>query len=141
MFAAPQVVVADLRCHGDSAALSHTLRGPHTLEAAANDVIKLLSALKLFPEMLIGHSFGGKVVLQMTKHWSATARRVPRPVQVCQGRGCARQGSGSLRCMGSCVSAPHVAMNCPAQLCMCSNIILCCCTTTGLAAGHAPRRS
>lgn len=77
-----QVVVADLRCHGESAALSHALRGPHTLETAANDVIKLLSALKLFPEMLIGHSFGGKVVLQMTKYWSATARRVPRPVQV-----------------------------------------------------------
>ncbi|KAL4450579.1 hypothetical protein ABPG77_000935 [Micractinium sp. CCAP 211/92] len=77
-----QVVVADLRCHGESAGLSHALRGPHSLETAANDVIKLLSVLKLFPEMLIGHSFGGKVVLQMTKHWSATARRVPRPVQV-----------------------------------------------------------
>lgn len=82
---APQVVVADLRCHGESAGLSHALRGPHSLETAANDVIKLLSVLKLFPEMLIGHSFGGKVVLQMTKHWSATARRVPRPVQVPKG--------------------------------------------------------
>lgn len=77
-----QVVVADLRCHGESAALSPVLRGPHGLESAANDVIKLLSALKLFPEMLIGHSFGGKVVLQMTENWSASARRVPRPVQV-----------------------------------------------------------
>ena len=52
------------------------------MEAAASDVIKVLSALKLFPEMLIGHSFGGKVVLEMTKAWSQGARRVPRPVQV-----------------------------------------------------------
>jgi pimeloyl-ACP methyl ester carboxylesterase len=47
-----QVVCIDLRCHGESAALG--LRGPHTLEAAAADVIALLSKLKLFPEMLIG---------------------------------------------------------------------------------------
>lgn len=47
-----QVVCIDLRCHGESAALG--LRGPHTLEAAAADVITLLSKLKLFPEMLIG---------------------------------------------------------------------------------------
>ena len=77
-----QVVVVDLRCHGESAALSQQLRGAHGVEAAASDVIKVLSALKLFPEMLIGHSFGGKVVLEMTKAWSQGARRVPRPVQV-----------------------------------------------------------
>lgn len=47
-----QVVCIDLRCHGESAALG--LHGPHTLEAAAADVITLLSKLKLFPEMLIG---------------------------------------------------------------------------------------
>ncbi|PSC74655.1 abhydrolase domain-containing [Micractinium conductrix] len=78
-----QVVVADLRCHGDSAAVSNNLRGTHSLESAAADLIRLLSALKLFPEMLIGHSFGGKVVLQMTRSWAmGPARRVPRPVQV-----------------------------------------------------------
>lgn len=75
-----QVVVVDLRCHGESAAASPQLRGAHGVEAAAADVIRLLSALKLFPEMLIGHSFGGKVVLEMTKAWSGG--RVPRPVQV-----------------------------------------------------------
>lgn len=80
-----QIVLVDLRCHGESAALSPLLRGAHGLEAAASDVIRLLSALKLFPEMLIGHSFGGKVVLQMTKSWAQAARRVPRPVQVHKG--------------------------------------------------------
>jgi pimeloyl-ACP methyl ester carboxylesterase len=52
--------------------------------AAAADVLRLLSSLKLFPEMLIGHSFGGKVVLEMTQAWSggAAKKRVPRPVQV-----------------------------------------------------------
>lgn len=95
--------MADLRCHGESAALSHALRGPHTLETAANDVIKLLSALKLFPEMLIGHSFGGKLVLQMTKYWSATARRVPRPVQVPKG---GAQGGRCRQLPGCCASAP-----------------------------------
>ena len=84
----PQVVVVDLRCHGESAPLSSALAGPHGLEAAAGDVIRLLSSLKLFPEMLIGHSFGGKVVMQMTQHWSgAGGRRVPRPVQVRGGAG------------------------------------------------------
>lgn len=77
-----QIVVVDLRCHGESAALSSSLRGAHGLESAANDVISLLSSLKLFPEMLIGHSFGGKVVLQMTQAWSKSKRRLPRPVQV-----------------------------------------------------------
>ena len=83
------MVVADLRCHGDSAAVSNNLRGTHSLESAAADLIRLLSALKLFPEMLIGHSFGGKVVLQMTRSWAmGPARRVPRPVQVGTGGGC-----------------------------------------------------
>lgn len=85
-----QVVLVDLRCHGESAALSPLLRGAHGLEAAAADVIRLLSHLRLFPEMLIGHSFGGKVVLQMTHHWSQAARRVPRPVQVCRAEDTAR---------------------------------------------------
>ncbi|KAL4853255.1 hypothetical protein ACK3TF_005764 [Chlorella vulgaris] len=77
-----QVVVVDLRCHGESASHQPPRSQPNTVESAASDVVRLLSALKLFPEMLIGHSFGGKVVLEMTKAWSAAARRVPRPVQV-----------------------------------------------------------
>jgi len=44
---------------GDSAALS--LPPPHTVESSADDVLRLLRSLKIFPHMLIGHSYGGKV--------------------------------------------------------------------------------
>ena len=64
-FPAWQVVLVDLRCHGDSAPLFTT--GPHGVDTAAGDVLRLLSALKLFPEILIGHSFGGKVVMSMVR--------------------------------------------------------------------------
>ena len=64
-FPAWQVVLVDLRCHGDSSPLFTT--GPHGVDTAAGDVLRLLSALKLFPEILIGHSFGGKVVMSMVR--------------------------------------------------------------------------
>ena len=41
-----QVVLVDLRCHGESAGLQG-MRGPHTVEAAAADVTRLLQALKV----------------------------------------------------------------------------------------------
>jgi pimeloyl-ACP methyl ester carboxylesterase len=57
-----QVVVIDLRCHGDSAAIAPQLANrDHGVDSAAGDVLRLLQALKMFPEILIGHSFGGKV--------------------------------------------------------------------------------
>jgi hypothetical protein len=34
--------------------------GPHSVAAAARDVLGLLRRLRLYPNMLIGHSFGGK---------------------------------------------------------------------------------
>ena len=45
--------LVDLRNHGDS----HGLAGPHDLAACARDVMDLQ------PELVIGHSFGGKVAL------------------------------------------------------------------------------
>ena len=56
VFPAWQVLLVDLRCHGDSASLHP--QGPHGVEAAAGDIIRLLSRLRLFPEVLLGHSFG-----------------------------------------------------------------------------------
>lgn len=55
-----QVLLVDLRCHGESARLPTRPDGPHNLDSAAGDVLRLLGRLKLFPEVLIGHSFGGK---------------------------------------------------------------------------------
>ncbi len=53
-------LLVDLREHGDS-------RGrmpPHTVDAAARDIEELRQALAIVPSMLVGHSFGGKVILR-----------------------------------------------------------------------------
>ncbi|KAG2489158.1 hypothetical protein HYH03_012384 [Edaphochlamys debaryana] len=74
-----QVVLADLRCHGESASLPSRPQGPHGVQEAAHDLLQLLRQLRLFPRVLIGHSFGGKVVMSMVQQFSA---KLPRPVQV-----------------------------------------------------------
>lgn len=76
-----QVMLVDLRCHGDSAVAAGQpyTPGPHTVESAAQDILGLLRQLKMFPNMLVGHSFGGKVVMSMAQQFGA---RLPRPVQV-----------------------------------------------------------
>ena len=52
------------------------------MESAAADVLELLRHLRLFPEVLIGHSFGGKVVMSMADQFGRIGPRLPRPVQV-----------------------------------------------------------
>lgn len=75
-----QVILVDLRCHGDSAFFG--MQGPHTVDTAAADVLRLLTSLKLFPEVLIGHSFGGKVAMSMAHQFGKGVQRLPRPVKV-----------------------------------------------------------
>jgi len=78
-----QFLLVDLRCHGASAAgagQSAAAPPPHTTASAAADVLRLLRELRLFPNVLIGHSFGGKVVLSMVEQFGG--RALPRPVQV-----------------------------------------------------------
>ncbi|UCH30365.1 MAG: alpha/beta hydrolase [Myxococcales bacterium] len=53
-------ILVDLREHGDSLGIG----GPHTLSAAAADVTLLEESLDLPIGGALGHSFGGKVVLQ-----------------------------------------------------------------------------
>lgn len=53
-------VLVDLREHGDSLGLA----GPHSLSAAAADLVELEQALALPIGGALGHSFGGKVVLE-----------------------------------------------------------------------------
>ncbi|XWS24716.1 hypothetical protein CRYUN_Cryun27aG0007400 [Craigia yunnanensis] len=72
-----QFVLVDLRCHGDSASIKK--RGPHTVASTALDVLKLIAQLRITPRVLIGHSFGGKVVLSMVEQ---VAKPLPRPVRV-----------------------------------------------------------
>ncbi len=52
------------------------------MDTAAGDVLRLLGRLKLFPELLIGHSFGGKVVMSMAEQFGRRGSRLPRPVKV-----------------------------------------------------------
>eukprot|EP00197_Chlamydomonas_leiostraca_P007015 CAMPEP_0202858464 /NCGR_PEP_ID=MMETSP1391-20130828/988_1 /ASSEMBLY_ACC=CAM_ASM_000867 /TAXON_ID=1034604 /ORGANISM="Chlamydomonas leiostraca, Strain SAG 11-49" /LENGTH=353 /DNA_ID=CAMNT_0049537387 /DNA_START=225 /DNA_END=1286 /DNA_ORIENTATION=+ len=74
-----QVLLVDLRCHGESASLSKQPPGPHTVATAAVDILTVLRDLKLFPHVLVGHSFGGKVVMSMVSQFG---QRLPRNVQV-----------------------------------------------------------
>ena len=56
-------VLADLREHG--ASKGH--QGPHTIEAAAQDVIELMQSLPAPTGAVVGHSFGGKVALMVAR--------------------------------------------------------------------------
>jgi len=84
-----QFLLVDLRCHGDSADVSFSQVSGHgngngdglnSVDGAAADVLQLLKKLGLFPQMLIGHSFGGKVVMKMVDQFGSKA--LPRPVKV-----------------------------------------------------------
>lgn len=74
-------VLVDLREHGDSLGLP----APHSLRAAADDLAKLEQSLDLPTGGAVGHSFGGKVVLEWirpregpsTKAWIIDASPSP----------------------------------------------------------------
>lgn len=65
-------VLVDLRAHGQSTAAPP----PHTLTAAAEDLVRLGGALDRPVRGALGHSFGGKVALEVA------ARTGTRPMQV-----------------------------------------------------------
>jgi len=74
-------ILVDLREHGDSLGLS----GPHTVRAAAADLTELGVSLALPIGGALGHSFGGKVVLewlrsrqsQLTEAWTIDSSPSP----------------------------------------------------------------
>ncbi len=65
-------LLVDLPYHGGSGIGSHE----PTVTGIAADVIDWLRAKPLAPDAILGHSFGGKVALAMTRAWSS------RPLQV-----------------------------------------------------------
>jgi pimeloyl-ACP methyl ester carboxylesterase len=54
-----QVILVDHRGHGDSP----TFDPPHTVDSTAVDLKRLMNHLNISPDVIIGHSFGGKVAL------------------------------------------------------------------------------
>ena len=83
-----QFLLVDLRCHGqtntESMESGERRSGKDSVESAAGDVIETLQSLKVYPHMLVGHSFGGKVAMSMVHQFSQGERNkvLPRPVQV-----------------------------------------------------------
>jgi len=66
--------LVDLRLHGES---TLAIEPPHTVPAAAADVLALVPSIPGPVEALVGHSLGGKVVLAMER---ASGHRFPRAV-------------------------------------------------------------
>jgi pimeloyl-ACP methyl ester carboxylesterase len=64
--------LVDLRLHGDSPPMAP----PHTVQAAARDLVRLTAARPLNVTAVAGHSFGGKVALALAAEWRE------RPLQV-----------------------------------------------------------
>ena len=60
------VLLVDLRLHGDSPAMDP----PHTVAACAEDVLALAGAGAPDMGSILGHSFGGKVALEVVREWA-----------------------------------------------------------------------
>ena len=60
----------DLRCHGDSP----TLSTDNTMENIAKDVYETLAKNNLSIDAVVGHSFGGKVALEMMRNPSSALK-------------------------------------------------------------------
>ena len=65
-------LLVDLRLHGDSTGFEP----PHTLEAAAADVARLVQHLDARVDAVLGHSFGGKVALAYARDHGAGLKQV-----------------------------------------------------------------
>ena len=66
------VILPDMRLHGDSLGFEP----PHTVAAAAADVAALLAHLQIRAEVMVGHSYGGKVVLAYARDHLSDTRQV-----------------------------------------------------------------
>jgi len=66
------VLLVDLRLHGGSGGFPP----PHTLEAVAADVDRLVERLDFHAAAVLGHSFGGKVALMYARHHGEGLRQV-----------------------------------------------------------------
>lgn len=58
---ATSYVLIDLRCHGHTTSAP----SPNTLDACVDDLLEFASTSGMWPDSLLGHSLGGKVLLQL----------------------------------------------------------------------------
>lgn len=65
-----RLLLVDLRCHGGSASL---FGGPHTIASAAADLARLATTVGA-PDLVVGHSLGGKVALAFAELSAAPTR-------------------------------------------------------------------
>jgi len=70
--AALRWVLVDLRAHGESALTQAP--PPHTVDACAADLARLATSLGTSVDLVIGHSFGGKVALTLAQDHSPATR-------------------------------------------------------------------
>jgi pimeloyl-ACP methyl ester carboxylesterase len=71
-----QILMIDHRGHGESS----PAEAPHTLDACATDVLALLDELGATPDIICGHSFGGKVALALLEGLMERKNRLPSDV-------------------------------------------------------------
>ena len=67
-----QAILVDLRHHGDS----HGFDEPDSVVAAANDIAALCAHLGTPPTLLVGHSWGGKAVLELGLRAGTTVKDI-----------------------------------------------------------------
>ena len=102
------MLMVDQRNHGASAALP--FHPPHSIEAAAEDLSELIGARLggRVPEALLGHSLGGKTVLQFLKQAAAEGAALPKQARsaACLLHGTHAPGMQCSTLPGACASSP-----------------------------------
>jgi len=102
-------VLVDLRGHGESSLTSAP--PPHTVAACAADLARLASSLGVEVDLILGHSFGGKVALQFAEHCSPATRAAwfldtpPGPTLIGDGS----SASGAIAPSAGVASADEIA--------------------------------
>ncbi len=78
------MVMVDQRNHGASSEVKG-FHPPHSIQASAGDLLQLVQT-KLSgrtPDLLVGHSLGGKTVLELLRQLQDSGQHVPKQVSMC----------------------------------------------------------
>lgn len=88
--------MVDQRNHGSSALLRN-LHPPHSIEAAAGDLTRLVDEefQGRVPHSMLGHSLGGKTVLEFLRQRSSDGQQLPKQVSCSSQKPCEPENDGS----------------------------------------------